>query len=91
MTEFWTNKIAESNRKPGMSYKGDPVDPAATTPANTMSGGQIALAGASIFSSLASMFSAWSASKTEKKLYAIQARMQELQAQLILVIEFAME
>lgn len=77
---FWSNKITESNRKPGLSYKGDTPDPAATTPANTMSGSQMALAGASIFSSFASMFSAWSASKTEKKLYAIQARMQELQA-----------
>lgn len=48
---------------------------------SSMSGSQMALAGASIFSSVASMFSAWSASKTEKKLYAIQAKMQALQAQ----------
>lgn len=41
---------------------------------------QYAIAGASVFSSIASMFSAWSAAKTERKLYAIQARMQELQA-----------
>jgi hypothetical protein len=76
---FWSNKITESNRKPGLSYKGDTPDPAATTP-SSMSGGQMAMAGASVFSALASMYSAWSASKTEKKLYAIQARMQELQA-----------
>ena len=47
---------------------------------SSLPGYQYAIAGASVFSSVASMFSAWSAAKTEKKLYAIQARMQELQA-----------
>lgn len=76
--------VYESNPNPLDSiYSKDFVSLPANSGAqatSSPSASQYAIAGASIFSSVAGMFSAWSAAKTEKKLYEIQARMQELQA-----------
>ena len=87
MVDFFLPKYSASQNKLIDSILKDTPDP---TPAEieaaykeasaTMFGNQTALAGASVFSSVANMYSAWSASKTEKALYEIQARMQALQA-----------
>lgn len=48
---------------------------------STLFTNQNLLAGAAVFSSVASAYSAWQSGKTQKRLYAIQSKMAQLQAQ----------